>query len=114
MIETVEIMNLKSLKNRWYWKTKPFDMKIDRSSPVGNPYEIDRDGDRNRVCDRYDREFERLRQIPFFEAYLQSLLRIYKRYGQIRLWCWCAPKRCHGETIKKWLINETQFEESEV
>ena len=27
-------------------------------------------------------------------------------FGKVRLFCWCAPKRCHGETIKKWLIEK--------
>jgi hypothetical protein len=104
----IEIMNLRDLKGdqRWYWKKERWDMKADRSSPVGNPYEIGRDGNRDQVCDKYEREFERLRNIPFFEAYLQSLVRIYKRHGRLRLWCWCAPKRCHVETIKHWMVKQ--------
>ena len=112
----IEIMNLRDLKGdaRWYWKKEKWDMKADRSSPVGNPYEIGRDGNRDAVCDKYEQEFERLRGIPFFEAYLQSLLRIYKRHGKLRLWCWCAPKRCHVRTIKNWLELEKYKSERQV
>jgi len=113
----IEIMNLRDLKGdqRWYWKKERWDMKVDRSSPVGNPYEIKdyrevfkKELDcRDYVCKLYEREFERLREIPFFEAYLQSLVRIYERHGRLRLWCWCAPKRCHAETIKHWIVKQT-------
>ena len=40
---------------------------------------------------------------PKVKDYLDSLIATYKIYGKLRLFCWCAPKRCHGETIKRYL-----------
>jgi hypothetical protein len=34
---------------------------------------------------------------------LRTLYKIYKQYGKLRLFCWCYPRRCHAETIKKFL-----------
>jgi hypothetical protein len=31
------------------------------------------------------------------------MLAAYRQYGKLRLFCWCAPEQCHGETIKAWL-----------
>jgi hypothetical protein len=100
----IEIKNLRKEK-----PVRRYDMRVDRSSPVGNPYRIEDiryledELKRDYVCDRYEKEFNRLRQITFFEAYLQSLVRIYRRHGRLRLFCWCAPKRCHAETIKSYI-----------
>jgi hypothetical protein len=34
---------------------------------------------------------------------LRRLYKIYQQYGKLELFCWCAPKRCHAETIKRFL-----------
>lgn len=104
----IEIMNLRNLKDRRYWAKDPFDMKVDRSSPVGNPTDIDEYHDRDWVCNEYEREFERYMEVPFFRAYIESLINIYRRHGRLRLWCWCAPKRCHAETIKSYIEERMQ------
>ena len=104
----IKIMNLRGLGNRW--KQNPYDMKIDRTSPVGNPEPMKKqtDWERVRVCEIYRKDFDRLMEIPFFEAYIQSLINIYKRYGELRLFCWCAPHRCHGETIKHYIERQVK------
>ena len=100
----IEIMNLRGLGNRW--KQNKWDMKVDRSSPVGNPYPIKGSYmHRDRVCNMYEKDFGRQMQNPYFEAYINSLINIYKRHGKLRLFCWCAPKRCHAETIKRFIEN---------
>jgi len=35
---------------------------------------------------------------------LNRLYRLYKQYGCLKLYCWCAPKRCHAETIRDVLM----------
>lgn len=52
-----------------------------RGSPYGNPFIIGRDGDRDEVCDRFEKEI-----LPTLDV---SALR-----GK-DLVCFCAPKRCH-------------------
>jgi hypothetical protein len=58
---------------------------IGRGSPYGNPFRIGKDGDRNAVCDRFEREV-----LPTLDV---SALR-----GK-DLVCFCAPLRCHGDAI---------------
>ena len=38
-----------------------------------------------------------------FTAELERLKKLHVEYGKLRLFCWCAPKRCHAETIKQFL-----------
>jgi hypothetical protein len=74
---------------------------IGRPSPLGNPFVIGRDGDREEVIrkyrefliiainndDRIKREFERIRELD--------------KKGDVILICWCAPSKCHGDVIKE-------------
>ena len=102
---SIEIRNLRTLKDRSLWKQEPFDMRVDRQSPVGNPepMKCQTDIERLRVCTIYEKDFERQMENPYFRAYIESLIKIYKRHGRLRLWCWCAPHRCHAETIKAYI-----------
>jgi hypothetical protein len=81
-------------------------MSIDRATSIGNPFEMGTDeSKRNLVCDQYEQWFkdEVLTQKNASAwSYLCSLLSLAMD-RDIVLMCWCAPKRCHGETIKRWL-----------
>jgi hypothetical protein len=56
-----------------------------RPSRWGNPFVIGKDGDRDTVCDRFEREV-----LPMLDV---SELR-----GK-DLVCFCAPERCHCDAI---------------
>lgn len=58
-----------------------------RGSPYGNPFIIGKDGDRNQVCDRFEREI-----LPYLDI---------KHLRGKDLACFCAPKRCHCDAILK-------------
>ncbi len=60
---------------------------IGRGSRWGNPFKIGEHGDRDEVCDRFEREI-----LPTLDV---SELR-----GK-DLVCFCAPHRCHGDAILK-------------
>ena len=63
-----------------------------RGSNWGNPYVIGKDGDRDAVCDKFEAyAAERLSQQP---NWLEPLL------GK-DLVCFCAPARCHCDTLLK-------------
>ena len=69
-----------------YKGTAPSDaIYIGRGSPFGNPFVIGRDGDRDEVCDK----FERI-TLPTLDL---SSLR-----GK-HLVCFCKPQRCHGDAL---------------
>ncbi len=56
-----------------------------RGSPYGNPFVIGKDGDRDAVCDKFERE-------------VLPTLDVSKLRGK-DLVCFCAPKRCHCDAI---------------
>lgn len=68
-----------------------------RGSMFGNPFVIGVDGTRDEVCDMYEDYFlKRVEQDVEFRASVLEL--VGKTVG-----CFCVPKRCHLETIKRWL-----------
>lgn len=82
-------------------------IKVDRSTPVGNPFPMHNqsEAERNRVCDEYAVYFKQKvteKTDTQFMEYLRDIYRAAKKQD-IALGCWCAPKRCHAETIKAFL-----------
>lgn len=80
---------------------------IGRPSPLGNPYVIGRDGNRDQVCDRYEEWFAvqiRAKNLMV----VSELLRLYdlmQIHDVVLLGCYCRPKnRCHGDTIQAFLM----------
>lgn len=65
-------------------------VKVDRSSEWGNPFIMHNERERDKVCAQ-------------FEAYARWRLTIepdwLKPLRGHDLACWCAPKRCHAETL---------------
>ena len=83
-----------------------YDVRVDRANPIlGNRFRMTSESDRDKVCDMYEVWFnEQLaKQNEVFLNELRRLYVIYKRCGKLRLFCWCAPKRCHAETIRNFL-----------
>lgn len=92
-----------TIVNKYRHKPTKEDVYIGRGSPLGNPYPITELDSRDRVCDLYESWlWEKARDVNSAQhKAIQEL--IYKnREGQkINLVCFCAPKRCHGNTIKR-------------
>lgn len=63
-------------------------VSIMRPSKWGNPFVMGRDGDRDFVCDAFERE-----TMPLLDD-------IWLLRGK-NLLCCCAPKRCHGDCMLK-------------
>lgn len=80
------------LHNKYHGTAGPDAVYIGRGSPFGNPFVIGKDGDRDAVCDKYEQLV--LSDDSFIE-FIKSELN-----GK-DLVCFCAPKRCHGETLLK-------------
>ena len=87
-------------------RREEYDVLIDRSTGLGNPFTIGVDGTREEVIAR-------------FEVYAREMLEsgawtresILALRGQ-RLGCWCAPRACHGDVllnIAEELYNESLF-----
>lgn len=78
-------------------------MYIGRPSPLGNPFKLAAEAERDAVCDAYDRWLEQqvAEQNPQVLAELGKLAAQAKQTGRLTLGCYCTPKRCHGESIKR-------------
>ena len=104
----IEIMNLRKSK-----PTCSTDFRIDRASVLGNPFPMAVESERDKVCKEYEEYFHNKMKDTNSQFYskMAEILDVYKQFKQIRLFCWCAPKRCHGETIKKWLETNIKGEQ---
>lgn len=102
----IQIMNLRTARIEYPW-----DVRVDRKSALGNPFYMHNESERDLVCDQYAAYFQqRITKNNPGDPFIQELKRIqqlYKQYGKLRLFCWCAPKRCHGRTIRDYLIKIT-------
>ena len=103
----IRIVNLKC----YVPKSGEVLVKVDRSSPLGNPFKMYSESDRDLVCRKYE-EYMQSKVKDFLEhkaiskndiSYIIELNRIIqlaKQGKDIALGCWCYPKRCHSESIK--------------
>lgn len=65
-------------------------VRIDRGTKYGNPFLLDADGDRDQVCDCYEKHY-----LPHKPSITSD---IGKLKGKV-LVCHCYPLRCHGDTL---------------
>jgi len=90
----VEVVNMRTCDPPW---GQPGDVRIDRATKWGNPHRIltsDKLGrERQMVCIMYETDFA------------LSGLDISELAHAKRLGCWCKPKRCHGDFLKKKIEN---------
>lgn len=68
---------------------------IGRGSMWGNPFVMGKHGDRDAVCEQHKEHLKR--QILNEEVSLQQLASLHGK----DLVCFCAPLRCHGDTLVK-------------
>lgn len=105
--EPIKICNLRNKKEL----TKVWEVIVDRTTCLGNPYELKTEDRRNIVCDNYYYYFNKkvMNNDEDIMNTLENIIKIYNIYGKLHLYCWCSPKRCHAETIKNYIeraVNE--------
>lgn len=83
-----------------------------KGSPLGNPFQIGRDGDRDEVIAKYatwlDEEIATNDEQHMTQAcWAFNDLLIRHRQGEaITLLCWCHPLGCHGDVIRERLLSK--------
>ena len=86
------VVNQKTMKNLCQWaKENGKFARVDRFTDWGNPFELDKDGDRDEVCDSY-------------EIYFDLKKSLQRRLPELKgkaLACWCHPERCHAHHLQK-------------
>lgn len=81
----------------------------DRSSPYGNPFVVGIHGHGGVCCDKFEvwlRTGQNFGNPAAYAARRQRVLDALPGLKGKDLVCWCAPKRCHCETLER-LANET-------
>ena len=86
---------------------EPGATNVGRPTPLGNPFPMRKESDRDKVCEQYEEWFnEKLsQQDPTVLNELRRLFVIGRSQGYLKLGCYCAPRRCHADTIAKFLKN---------
>lgn len=81
--------------------------RVDRGTPLGNPFRMYSESDRDLVCARYEAYLARKIQNPASPVTreLRRLFNLYCRGHDLALACWCAPKRCHAESVCQALLD---------
>lgn len=96
-MKKIEIKNLRNEK-----PCQPWQVRVDRASVLGNPFVMHTESERAEVCRKYKQHFRlSLIKNQTFINEVTRLMGIYNHYGKLELFCWCAPKQCHAETIKE-------------
>jgi hypothetical protein len=85
----IEVVNLRKCPD---FGTRPGDFYIDRRSQWGNMFPLG----------KYSRE----ESIRLYEEYFKENLigKISQLATANRLGCWCSPLPCHGDVIKRYLV----------
>ena len=92
----VEICNLRNRR-----PTEAWHIIVDRTSRFGNPFVMTKVQTRDAVCDGFEEYMKGL--LSKGDKRFEPLLELANKYGKVSLFCWCAPKRCHAETLKKYI-----------
>lgn len=87
------VANAAADKNLICWaESKGLAVRIDRSTRYGNPFVLNEDGDRDEVCDSYERHY-----LPHKPS-ITDRIEAGDLTGKV-LVCHCYPQRCHGDCL---------------
>lgn len=87
------VANAAADKNLICWAERErLAVRIDRSTRYGNPFVLGDDGDRDEVCDAYERHY-----LPHKRS-ITERIEAGELTGKV-LVCHCYPQRCHGDCL---------------
>jgi predicted NAD-dependent protein-ADP-ribosyltransferase YbiA (DUF1768 family) len=96
--------------NMHNYKAKPLEeilIKVDRTTIIGNPFFMQYEEQRDEVCNKYEVYFEKQMKVnPKFKSEVDAIVEHVRRGDNVALGCWCAPKRCHAETIVRYVEDQ--------
>lgn len=90
---------------------EPNHIYCGRGSALGNPFPMSSESQRNKVCDDYETYFNQKVKVEKCEPMLKQLRLIYSeaKKGDVDLGCFCAPRRCHCDTIKNFIEEQLEL-----
>lgn len=83
---------------------------IGRPFLLGNPFKIGKDGDRKEVIAKFEAltlSTIKMSRHPMRAAILTLTREFWENDMNIVLECWCSPLPCHGDIIKKLILEKT-------
>lgn len=85
-------------------------IRADRKSSLGNPFYMADESKRDDVCNKFEEWMKQQLLINPKGEFCEALREVYRksRGGHVHLQCWCAPKRCHCNSIKNFIDEHTQ------
>ena len=93
--------------NKRHFKGK--GIYIGRPGPLGNPFIVGRNGSLDEVMKKCERHLSLgIKSDKKMAAAFERIKEAAKK-GDVSLICWCAPKRCHGNIIKR-MVEEANAE----
>ena len=82
---------------------------IGRGSPLGNPHAIGQGFKRGEAIYAYDNYIhdviERVKTAKIIDELNKLVNELFDKQ-ELKLWCFCAPKPCHGDVIKDLLLKQ--------
>jgi hypothetical protein len=95
-----------NVRNKKTWKQKGY--YVGRPTVLGNPFPINEDFTREESLQRYSEWLIDAIQTrnPIIIAELHKMEHMLLENHKLDLVCWCAPKACHAELLKKVLLNK--------
>ena len=104
MLNAMYIANKRAIKKEQKAKT----IYCGRGSALGNPFAMKGENERDKVCDLYQLWFKKQVSVQT-PSVVRQLIEIVEAAtkGIVYLECYCAPKRCHCETIRDYIENLT-------
>ena len=75
---------------------------VGRGSPLGNPFRMAKESDRDKVCEEYEAWLRKQFCLPGSpqRTALDQLVARHRAGEDLRLECFCAPNRCHADFVK--------------
>ncbi len=75
---------------------------VGRGSPLGNPFRMTSEADRDAACECYANWLRKQYTLPGSpqRKALDALAARHQAGEDLRLECFCAPKRCHADFVK--------------
>lgn len=102
MITVIHIRDYKDLPYQVYCGRR--NGKLDLPQSVfANPFYMKDESKRDEVCDKYNDYFNKMCKQSLMGKELWILANVHIEYGKLELACYCAPKRCHCDAIKRHL-----------
>lgn len=80
-------------------------IRVDRSTPLGNPFKIGKDGNRSACIAKYRgwlwKEIQKSPDESPASRMFHELVGLAIIREELLLGCWCTPESCHAEVIAK-------------